>query len=192
MEKRDKKIVFLRGKKTILRPLNKETDLNLCLQWVNDQDVIQYLSLYLPASIQDEAEWFDNLIKRKQDIILGIEIPDKGLIGTTGLHKIDWKDRTAEHGVIIGAKDCWSKGYGKDAHMTLLNYAFNTLNLRKINSSFISFNIRSRNYHLTCGYKIEGRRRKQVYRNGKYWDMVIVGLFKREWITAWKKYQEKE
>jgi len=192
MEFKEQKIIFLKGKKSILRPLNKKTDLESCVRWVNDQEVIEYLSIYLPSSEQDEEEWFDGLQKRKNDVILGIETLKGDFIGITGLHQINWKDRTANHGVIIGEKDHWGNGCGTDSHMTLLNYAFNTLNLHKIHSSAVGFNERSINYHLTCGYQNEGRRRKQIYKKGEYWDLILFGVFKEEWLAAHEKHQNKK
>jgi diamine N-acetyltransferase len=191
MEEKVDKIVFLKGKKVYLRPLNKQNDLSLCLQWINDQGLTQYLSMYLPSSKESEGEWFDNMNKSKNDIVLFIETIKNRPIGIIGLHKIDWKDRNAEHGIFIGEKDCWSKGYGKDAHMILLNYAFNTLNLHKICSSAVAFNERSLRYHLSCGYRIEGKRRKQVYKKGKYHDLVLFGLFQGRWEIFWEKYQKE-
>jgi len=189
MEKQ--KVIFLKGKKTLLRLLDKKTDLESCLRWVNDQEVTQYLTMYLPSSEQDEEEWFDSLQKRKNDVVLGIETLEGTFIGITGLHDIKWKDRTATHGVFIGEKDYWSKSYGTDSHMVLLNYAFNTLNLRKICSSAISFNERSARYHFACGYQFEGRKRKQIYKNGEYWDIIVFGVFKEEWTAMYEKYKKK-
>ncbi|NQV00745.1 MAG: GNAT family N-acetyltransferase [Parcubacteria group bacterium] len=187
----EQKVIFLKGRKSVLRPLNKETDLQSCLRWINDQDVIQYVSAYLPSSTQDEEEWFNNLQKRKEDIVLGIETLVGEFIGVTGLHNINWKDRTASHGVIVGEKKYWGRGYGTDANMVLLDYAFNTLNLRRIYSSVIAFNERSLQYHLTCGYQIEGVQRKQAYKKGKYWDVIFLGVFEEEWLLASGEYQKK-
>lgn len=187
------KVIFLKGEKIILCPLNKKTDLESCLRWVNDQDIIQYLNMHFPSSMQDEEEWFDRLQKSKNNIVLGIKTRRKSkFIGITGLHEIKWKDRTATHGVFIGEKDYWGKGYGTDSQMILLDYAFNTLNLRKISSSAIAFNERSLKYHLACGYQIEGTRRKQIHKNGQYWDIIMFGVFKEEWLEAYEKYKKKE
>ncbi|MFH1388100.1 MAG: GNAT family protein [Patescibacteria group bacterium] len=188
--KEKQRVVFLKGKKTVLRPFKKDTDLELVLRWINDQEVTQYLSRYLPASIKEEEEWFDNLSTRKNDLIFAVETLEGALIGSMGLHSINWKDRVANHGVIIGEKEYWSKGYGKDAHMILLDYAFNSLNLRKVCSQVISFNERSLNYHLTCGYKEEGSQLKQFYKKGQYWDLIILGLFKEEWLIKWGEYNK--
>ncbi|HXF49507.1 MAG TPA: GNAT family protein [Verrucomicrobiae bacterium] len=183
------KLVFLKGKKTILRPLRKATDFELCLRWINDPEVNQYLLVYFPVTEKKEEEWFDRMANNPNEIILGIETLDGKLIGNMALVHINAKDRTASTGALIGEKKYWGKGYGTDAKMTLLNYAFNTLNLRKINSSVYAFNKRSLQYNLKCGYKVEGVRKKQIFRNGKYHDEILIAVFKEDWLPIWKKYQ---
>lgn len=190
MEKNKQQIIFLQGQKVILRPLRKETDLESCLRWINDPEVRQYLKNHLPFTVQQESDWFDQLSQRANDILLAIETREGAFIGTMGLHRINWQDRVATTGALIGEKDYWGQGYGTDAKMVLLDYAFNTLNLRKICSSTFSYNKRSLQYLLHCGYQIEGRQRRQRFRQGRYWDEIILGLFKHEWVPIWKRYQE--
>lgn len=186
------RVVFLKGKKTILRPGRKETDLEDFVRWFNDPEISQYLSIYTPMWHDREAEWFDALGKSNTDIHLVIETLEGLAIGIMGIHLIDWKDRVGTTGAMIGEKEYWNKGYGSDAKMQLLNYAFNTLNLRKICSSVYAFNERSIHYNVNCGYQIEGTRKEQFFRNGKYWDEVMLGLFKEDWLPHWEKYQSEE
>ncbi len=194
MKKRTKegkaKLVFLKGKKTILRPLRRSTDFELCLRWINDPEVNQYLYVHLPVTEKKEEEWFDNFANNPNEIVLGVETLDGKLIGTMGLHRISSKDRTAVTGALIGEKEYWGKGYGTDAKMTLLDYAFNTLNLRKINSSVYAFNKRSLKYNLKCGYKIEGVRKKQIFRKGEYHDEILIAVFKEDWLPICKRYKK--
>lgn len=182
-------LVFLRGKKTILRPLRKATDFELCLRWINDPEVNQYLLSYFPVTEKKEKEWFNRLANNPTEIVLGIETLAGKLIGNMALVHINAKDRTALTGALIGEKEYWGKGYGTDAKMTLLNYAFNTLNLRKINSSVYAHNKRSLKYNLKCGYKVEGVRKKQIFRNGKYRDEILLAVFKEDWLPIWNRYQ---
>ncbi|MGH8005132.1 MAG: GNAT family N-acetyltransferase, partial [Limisphaerales bacterium] len=137
---RNPKLVFLKGKKSVLRPLRKATDFEFCLRWINDPKVNQYLLVFFPVTEKKEEEWFDNLANNPNEIVLGIETLDGKLIGDMALVHINAKDRTASTGALIGEKEYWGKGYGTDAKMTLLDYAFNTLNLRKINSSVYAYN----------------------------------------------------
>lgn len=184
------KIVFLKGKRIILRPLNKEVDLEKCLIWTNDPEVTNFLSLLYPIDKIAEGEWFDKISKDKNNIVLAIETLDGKFIGTMGLHSINWVNRTATTGALIGEKRYWGKGYGTEAKMLILNYAFNQLNLRKIKSEVIAYNKRSLNYSLHCGYEIEGRKKQEIYKNGQYWDLIQLGLFKNKWLKIWKKYQK--
>lgn len=184
-------VVFLRGKQVILRPI-EERDLESFRRWINDPDIIRGLLRYLPVSEKAEREFFENIQSSTSDIILAIENLEGTLIGDIGLHKIDWRDRTAMTGTVIGDKTQWRKGYAYDAKMTLLNYAFNTLNLRKIYSSVFEFSQRSLKYNLRCGYRVEGRRVKQAFRDGRYWDEVMIAVFQEEWLPLWQEYQQNQ
>lgn len=182
------RVVFLRGHKVVLRPLDKDRDLETCQRWINDPDVNQYLLAHRPITPTGEAEWFDQL-EKSDDVHLAIDTHDGVFIGLMGIHKISWKDRVATTGALIGEAAYWGRGYGTDAKMTLLDYAFNTLNLRKICSSVLAFNERSLQYNLHCGYQIEGRRKAQIFGNGQYWDEILLGLFKEDWQPIWERYQ---
>ena len=182
-------VVFLEGKKINLRPFTKE-DVPTITRWINDPEVREFISATFPQTEKQEEEWVNKLGSDDKNIVLGIETKDNKLIGIMGIHGINWVYRTCTTGAIIGEKDYWGKGYGTDAKMQLLNYIFNILNLHKVCSSVIAYNKRSLQYSLHCGYKIEGQRRKQIFKQGKYWDLIELGLFKEEWLPIWKKYQK--
>jgi RimJ/RimL family protein N-acetyltransferase len=109
-----------------------------------------------------------------------------------GIHRINWIHRYATTGAFIGEKEYWGKGYGTDAKMHLLEYAFHTLNLHKMCSSVYAFNERSVKYSLRCGYKIEGTRKQHVFRNGQYWDLIELGLLYEDWKPIWEQFNQEE
>lgn len=192
MSEEKERAVFLCGKKTILRPIDPERDLEKCLRWVNDQEIQKFVAGYLPMAALAEIEY----LKKKassvptNDIMLAIETQEGVHIGNIGLHNINWKDRTATTGTMIGEKEFWGRGYGTDAKMTLLSYAFYSLNLRKICSSVLAYNERSLRYSLRCGYKQEGVLRHQRYKNGRYYDELLLAVFKKDWRPLWRRYQK--
>lgn len=184
------RVVFLRGRKVILRPPNKKTDLANCMIWINDPEVNYFLAVFAPQTESMEEEWFDKMGKDDKNIVFAIETLDGRHIGMIGLHNINWKERTATTGAVIGEKEFWGKGYGTDAKMLLLDFAFNTLGLEKVNSEAYEFNERSKNYSLKCGYVIEGKKRSQVFRHGRRWDVIILGVLREEWLSIWEEYQK--
>lgn len=190
MTKEAQQVVFLKGRRVVLRPVLEE-DIPMLLRWINDPEVSLYLNAYMPKMEAEEREWFQNLHNKKSNNIVVTIVADNKAIGTMGIHSISWKDGTATTGTVIGEKEYWGKGYGTEAKMLLLNYAFNTLNLRKICSVVLAFNERSHKYGLKCGYREEGRLREHHFKNGKYWDEILLAVFKEEWLLLWDEFVKK-
>jgi RimJ/RimL family protein N-acetyltransferase len=172
-------IVFLKGRHVTLRPPAK-ADAAIMTRWINDPDVRQFVTTSYPIDEDAEAAYLVDANKPGKNVFLVIEV-DGRPIGTMGLHNINLIDRTCTTGTIIGEKDCWGKGYGTDAKMALLEYAFDSLGLRKIHSSVIAYNKRSLAYSLKCGYIEEGRRRQRFFKKGRYHDEILLGILRKEW-----------
>jgi RimJ/RimL family protein N-acetyltransferase len=185
--------VPLTGKLVRLRPLDVRTDLDHVVRWMNDPEVTQFLRPSQPVTRGEEEEWFQSLVKDKErHIVFGVEtLEESRFIGVIGTHNIDPRDRTATSGASIGEKEFWGKGYGTDAKMLQLAHAFEVLNLRKVCSSVIAFNERSERYLLRSGYEREGIRARQRFRNGKYWDEILLAVFRHKWLPLWKKYKRE-
>lgn len=188
MEKKQA-VVFLSGKKVNLRPFSKD-DVPAVTRWINDPEVREFISMTFPQTEKQEEDWVSKLGDDDKNIALCIETKDGKPIGVMGIHNINWVHRHCTTGAVIGEKDYWGKGYGTDAKMYLLDYIFNTLNLNRVGSNVIAYNKRSLRYSLHCGYKIEGRRRKMIFKKGRYWDLIDLGVFKQEWLPIWKKYKK--
>lgn len=174
------RVEFLRGTSTILRPYNETTDLEPFTRWMNDPDMRDFLaSTVFPITGAWEREQMNKLAldRSGNSVFLVIEKKDEeGPIGTMGLHRINWIDRTTSTGSFIGDEENRSKGYGTDAKMQLLNYAFTTLGLRVIRSGVIANNERSARALLKQGYTEVGRIPEWFFRNGAYHDERIFVL----------------
>jgi RimJ/RimL family protein N-acetyltransferase len=183
---------FRIGKRIAFRPNNK-SDATLLYKWINDPEITQFLKINVPKSLQEEEKWIEGHAGRKPgEIILGIVLLETGqLIGTMGLHKISFVNGTAVTGSIIGEKQYWNKGYGTEAKMLLLDYAFNSLGLRKVCSSFLAFNDRSKHCLENCGYVPEGVLPQQIFRNGGYVDEILMAVYKENFLKLWAVYKAK-
>lgn len=184
----EKTVVFLPGRLVNLRPAQK-SDLPFVTRWINDPEVRKFLATNSPMTERQEEAWYENLGKDDKNVTLVIETKDHVPIGVMGIHKINWRTGVGTTGAFIGEPEYWNRGFGTDAKMILLDYAFNTLGLRKICSDVIAFNKRSLHYSLHCGYQIEGCLRKHIFRNGRFHDQIVLGVFRREWLPIWRKYK---
>ena len=177
---------MLPGKLVNLR-LYEMSDLDEVMEWINNQEVRQYLSIIYPISRTQEVDFLQKLCNPTPDnIVLAIETKDKLYLGGVGLHKIDMVNRHSELGIAIGKKEYWGKGYGTDSMMTILDYAFNQLNLHKVYLRVYSNNPRAIRCYEKCGFRKEGVQREHRYRNNKYYDDVLMGILKKEFLKRIK------
>lgn len=184
-------IMFREGTTVCLCVLEKEDVMNIALPGINDPEMTQFLKTYRPMSRLAEEEWFENLHKRESGFLFGIVLKEGDrFIGIIGLNRINWKDRTAATGTAIFDKTCWGKGYGTEAKMLLLDYAFNALGLRAVLSRVISHNGRSLKYADKCGYKEVGRIPKWIRgQDGVYRDEVLLVVTAEDWLPLWEKHK---
>lgn len=167
----------IKGKRVVLRAVERG-DLELLQKWGNDPDIGKMLGgWHFPGSMDFQEMWFERLKNDINNQKLAIETPDLGLIGTANLVNINWKDRTAFHGMLLGDKDMRGKGYGVDVVMTIMRYAFEELGLYRLDGSIIEYNQPSyRLYVEKCGWVVEGTSRGWFYREGRRWDNILVGV----------------
>ena len=182
--------IFLRGKEVVLRPPS-ETDIPLLTKWMNDPEIRPFMRRSFPVTEQNQRDWLESLSHKSTTEIVLIIVVKERPIGTISLKDINLIDRTAETSTVIGERDCWERGYATDAKMALLDHAFNVLNLRKVISRVKAYNRRSLGYARHFGYQPEGRLRKHYFLKGRYYDELILGLFKSEWLPHWKAYHKK-
>jgi [ribosomal protein S5]-alanine N-acetyltransferase len=172
---------FLIGDKVYLRPLEK-ADAPLIVPWFNDQEVIRTLLRYRPLTLREEEEYLDQVTRNEGNVILGIVLRETDrLIGATGLHKIDFRNRHSCFGILIGEKTEWGKGYGTEATGLVVRYAFETLNLNRVWLQAFEYNPSGLRAYEKVGFRREGVLRQDCYREGRYWDTIIMGILRADW-----------
>ena len=90
--------------------------------------------------MKDQQKWFESLSVGSLHQRFAIDTEELGLIGTANLVDINWKDKNAHHGMLLGDKDMRGKGYAVDTIMTIMKYAFEELGLNRLDGSIIEYN----------------------------------------------------
>lgn len=104
------------------------------------------------------------------------------LIGGAELTRIDWRNRSAELAVWIGDRAYRQRGCGTDAMRLALNYAFKLLGLNRVSYLAAASNEAAVEAYKQIGFRDEGRMRQAVYRDGRYLDVVMLGILREEWL----------
>lgn len=111
-----------------------------------------------------------------------VKRPDDQVIGTATLFNFNFDNGRAEIGYSL-ARDQWGNGYCNEALTALLNYAFDELNLRRIEADVDPRNDPSIRTLERLGFQREGYLRERWHVNGEIQDSLFYGLLKREWET---------
>lgn len=174
--------MIIKGKKVTLRAIERG-DLELLHKWSNDPEINYMLGgWHFPSSMQDQEKWFSSLSLSSNNQKFAIDTPDLGLIGMANLVDINWKDRNAFHGMLLGNKDMRGKGYGIDTVMAINRYAFEELGLMRMNTTIIANNEPSLGvYTKKCGWVVEGIKKNHYFRKNQWWDEVVVGITKEDY-----------
>jgi RimJ/RimL family protein N-acetyltransferase len=170
---------MIAGEHVILRAFERE-DAERCYRWMNDPNIVRALKSRYPIAFQNEIEWLDRAIHANaSERHFAIERKDdRTHIGNASIHDIEWVSRVASFGLFIGEPTAWNRGFGTDAIRTLVRFAFDEMNLRKLRIDVFDYNDRAKHVLETHGFVQEGRLRAEFYRDGTYHDIVILSVFR--------------
>lgn len=107
-------------------------------------------------------------------------------VGGINLNSIDERNGTFSIGIQID-RDHRGKGYGTRAVNILLKYAFFERRLNKFNDCVLEGNEASTAMMRKVGCVQEGVRRQVFYTNGRYFDSILFGLTKDEYVEHLSK-----
>ena len=148
----------------------------------NDTEVTELLGGFSTGySITDLMEWIDFHRAKSNEVIWVIADKASDLcLGHVGLYNIDHRIRKAEYAIMIGDKASWGRGLGSKVSRYVIDYAFDHLNLHRIELEVLSINARAVKLYLKLGFQQEGILRDAQYRSGSYIDVVRMGLLEHE------------
>ncbi|MCD4684650.1 MAG: GNAT family N-acetyltransferase [Anaerolineae bacterium] len=101
-----------------------------------------------------------------------------------GMMAVNWMNPTHRWGVLgaqISEPGYWSGGYGTDALLLLIDFAFDWLDFRRVWLTTTSMNARSQRQMEKVGFTLESRLREAAYADGVPYDLLNFGLLREEW-----------
>lgn len=173
---------MLETQRLVLKLLDEQDEEDI-IKWRNKKDIIDSLFSYKGITVAQHRIWYERYLKDDSRIEFVLIKKDAGTkIGTIGLSSIDYKNQKAEYGILLGEAHEHGKGFAKEASIAIIDYAFFELNIQKIKLSVLSDNKNAIYLYRNLGFKEEGILRKEVYKNNVYKDVIVMALFKEDWM----------
>jgi RimJ/RimL family protein N-acetyltransferase len=101
-------------------------------------------------------------------------------IGYVRLSNYSEQNKNIMVGVDI-APEHRGRGFGKLTYEKLIPYLFEKYSLHKISLEVLSTNTVAINLYNKVGFKYEGTKREEVYKNGNWIDSIIMSILKSEY-----------
>jgi ribosomal-protein-alanine N-acetyltransferase len=115
---------------------------------------------------------------------LAMELASDGtFLGWCGLTQWNPDFRSASLGYVLG-ESAWGHGYATEAARVLLRWAFDTLDLNRVQSETDTRNVASARVLEKLGFVREGTLREDCVVNGDVSDSWVYGLLRREWVPT--------
>jgi ribosomal-protein-alanine N-acetyltransferase len=176
-------IVGLKGERVRLIPPDRTAHLENALIWLNDPEVTATIKLNLGVTRRQEELFFEQIeTKRENDFVWAIVDEAERHIGFIGLHGINWRNRWATGGLLIGERAAWGRGYASDAVRVRTRFAFGELGLHRITGH--TMNPAMKRVYEKCGYQHEGVARRMFWRDGRWHDAELFAILAEDWFGA--------
>lgn len=152
-------------------------DTEKIVEWRNSDSVRKrfiYQGLFTKESHEN---WIKTMVETGKVVQMIIcEIGTDKPVGSVYVRDIDNTHHKAEYGIFIGEKDARGKGYGTAAAKLMVRYCFEELALHRLFLRVYAENERAIRSYEKAGFVKEALLRDDVYIDGEYKDIVLMGI----------------
>ena len=200
-------IPTMRTERVVLGPLRRDL-VPTYTRWINDLATARNLGpIRGPITEEAELAWFERAVADDAAAHFTIYLPASGAnggpgagpptgvdavpesawcpIGTTALMGIDWRNRTADFGIMIGAAGARGRGHGTEATRLMLDYAFTALGLHSVMLGVHEYNVVGQRAYAKAGFRAFGRRREAQWMGGRFWDTILMECLASEFASPY-------
>ena len=101
---------------------------------------------------------------------------DDEVLGEVVLNELDVHDRSVNFRISLRGADVFGRGYGTEATGLVLDYAFDTVGLHRVDLEVYSYNPRAQRCYEKAGFVREGARRQALRWQDAWHDVIIMGI----------------
>lgn len=158
-------------------------DLPAVRRWYRDPELARLTRYSLrPMSDEEIDGFFHGRLLSPESVAYAIDVRESGrLVGLTTFSNLDPDNGSVLFHISIGEHDAWGRGYGTETTELMLWLAFERIGLHRVGLSVFSFNERAIRAYEKAGFRLEGRSRDAILRDGRRWDELTMGVLAEDW-----------
>lgn len=172
---------MFRGAHVVIRPI--EADDQAFITALNADPAVRanVVGWDFPQSLHQQQRWFADHTESSTHRWL-VTAGDGDRIGLTGLWQVNWHDHNAEVAIKLGGTaNVRGRGLGSDTLKAVMAFAFYEVGLHRLYATILSSNTASIKLFVNyAGFQHEGVARQQVWRHGRYVDLLHLGALRQD------------
>lgn len=135
------------------------------------------------VNLDDQVRWYENISHNELFMVAEKFWRESAykVVGIACYTEIDWYSRSLNiSGSII--KGVRKGDIVKPSFSAGLDFAFEILNMQRVGAEVLECNPAAQSLEIGhLGFAVEGQRRRAVYKSGRYYDSIQLGLLREEW-----------
>lgn len=161
-------------------------DLECFSKWEREPQVTKFFTIddgkTYEMIVREFYEWKDDKTKKQFTICMA----DTGIpIGRIYISRIDRKyDSLDITRIYIADTEMRGKGYGEEALKAILKWAFEDMNCERVTLDHFNDNMIAAALYEKVGFVREGVMRHGVKKNGKYVDLCLMAMLRKEYFRV--------
>ena len=147
----------------------------------NDDTTLRALSDISHVTQEAQMAWFKAIsVSRSSRRYVARLRSDHSFVGIFRVDRLDLWNRSAFVGADV-VPNFRGKGYASEMFEYFCNYLFNQCGLHRLGLVTMETNVPAIKLYLKLGFIEEGRERQAIYRDGKFVDLISMGMLENEW-----------
>lgn len=168
----------IEGKLVKLDIFRKENITDAYLGWLNDPIAMRYSNQRFHRHTPETSLAYLQSFDGTGNLFLAVYLKgDEKYVGTMSVY-ISSVHETADMGIMIGDKACWSSGVGGDAWSAVLSFLLGTVKMRKVTGGTLECNKGMVKIMANSGMKPDGVRVAQELLNRQAQDILYFAKFR--------------
>ncbi|HUO88701.1 MAG TPA: GNAT family protein [Rhizomicrobium sp.] len=150
-------------------------DSSLMFAWMNDIETTALDQPYRPTDGTHLSSWLTSFSSDPTKVLFAIRVAgDPNAVGFILLSSISVANRSAELGMRIGRERDRNRGIGKAAVALVLDFAWDHLNLARVQLRVLADNARAIACYRAAGFAVEGRHANASFVSGRWHDALTM------------------
>lgn len=162
----------------------KEEDMESIYRSCQDEETLYMTGTRTPFtldSIRQSYQQFSQDPSRHDFAICSMATHE--IIGDLAILDIDPDNHKAGFRIALHSRNTWNKGNGTEATQLALAFAFEDLQLNRLELEVYSHNVRGIKAYEKAGFKQEGTLRQSLYLNNAYFDEILMAMLREDYYS---------